>query len=112
MRHDDGGGVHSDPGVGGTTAFFNGGDTVSMTGAGGPGLPAFGAQTIVILWWTGAGAGKVAITYITNTDDGSKTLSCSFDALAGTVPAKALMMLDVGTAPGLTGHEYAAQRGS
>ena len=115
----------------GNSQFFHGGDTITASGAGGPDVPAFAAQTVIApneivvtspacaaikcpdiprshdatIAWTGGGAGKVEITYITDTDDGSKTLSCSFDASAGsgTIPSAALMMLDPGTAPGFYG---------
>lgn len=116
-----------------TTRFYNAGDVISFSGAGGPDLPSFTAQTVVApndivltapacvdvkcpdfsrsadatLTWTGGGAGQVSITYITSTDTTDKTVSCSFDAKAGagTVPTAALMMLDVGTAPGFSGVE-------
>jgi hypothetical protein len=115
------------------TRFFDGGDVISFSGAGGPDLPAFATQTVVApndivltapacadlkcpdfsrsadatLTWTGGGAGRVSISYITTTDTTSKTVSCNFDAQAstGTVPAAALMMLDVGTEPGFSGLE-------
>lgn len=96
------------------TKFYNSGDTLSVSGAGGPDLPSFAAQTLVApndivlsapvcasaldggactdvdrstdatLAWTGGGAGQVTVTYITVTDSGSKTLTCLFDALPGT----------------------------
>ncbi|MDB5219376.1 MAG: hypothetical protein JWO86_7303 [Myxococcaceae bacterium] len=115
------------------TRFYNGGDVISFSGAGGPDLPAFTTQTVVApndivltapacadvkcpdfsrsadatLTWTGGGAGQVSITYITTTDTTYKTVSCNFDAQAstGTVPTAALMMLDVGTDPGYSGVE-------
>jgi hypothetical protein len=116
-----------------TTRFYNGGDAISFSGAGGPDVPAFTTQTVVApndivlispacadvkcpdfnrsadatLTWTGGGAGQISISYITNTDTTTKTLSCNFDAQAGTgtVPSAALMMLDVGTDPGFSGLE-------
>lgn len=120
------------------TKFYNSGDKLSVSGAGGADLPAFAAQTLVApneivlsapacaspldggactdvdrsagatLAWTGGGAGQVAVTYITDTDSGTKTLSCLFDALpgAGVVPSAALMMLDPASAPGYHGQEF------
>lgn len=127
-------GVDGYKGLNAQSRFYNDGDMLSASGAGGPDLPAFAVQTLVApndivltapacanvmctdfprskdvtLTWTGGGAGKVGVTYITDTDNGSKTLSCSFDATAGTgtVPSAALMMLDVGTAPGFAAFEY------
>ena len=127
-------GIDGYQGLKAQSKFYNDGAMLSASGAGGPDLPAFATQTLVAptdivltapacanvvcanfarstdatLTWTGGGAGKVGVTYITDTDNGSKTLSCSFDAAAGTgtVPSAALMMLDVGTAPGFYGVEY------
>jgi hypothetical protein len=133
-------GINGYKGVDAPSKFYNDGDTLSASGAGGPDLPAFAAQTLVAptdivltapacanvvcanfarstdatLTWTGGGAGNVGVTYITDTDNGSKTLSCSFAAAAGTgtVPSAALMMLDVGTAPGFTGVEVISPNNS
>jgi len=95
------------------TKFYNSGDTLSVSGAGGADLPSFPAQTLVApneialtapacasaldggactdvdrstdarLAWTGGGAGQVTITYLTGSDSGTNTLSCVFEALPG-----------------------------
>src|ERR1019366_759875 len=80
--------------------------TVTGTGPSSPATLTFGPF--------GGDAGNVGVTYITDTDNGSKTLSCSFAAAAGTgtVPSAALMMLDVGTAPGFTGVEVISPNNS
>lgn len=120
------------------TKFYNGGDALSVSGAGGAELPSFAAQTVVApndivltapacgtslapapcpdvdrskdatVTWTGGGAGKVSVTYITDTDSATKTLTCFFDALAGTgtIPSAGLMTLDPPSAPGFSGKVF------
>jgi len=119
--------------VTGNTSFFNAGDMVSVSGAGGADLPAFTMQTVIapsgitvtspvcasgacadvdraadaMVTWTGGGAGRVSVAYLTTTDDGTKAVTCNFDASAGsgTVPVAALMTLDQASAPGFFGLE-------
>ena len=81
--------------------------TLTAPICGGGSCPDFNRSSDAIVPWTGGGAGKVSVTYQTSTDTGSKTLTCSFDAIAGsgTVPTAALMLLDVGTASGFLGIE-------
>lgn len=130
-----GAGVNGYEPVSAPKRFFSSGDLIGVTGSGGPDLPSFAAQGLVApndivvtapacaspldggactdvnrasdatIAWTGGGAGKVTVYYITNTDDGSKTVSCDFDAAAGTgvISKAALSRLDVASAPGFHG---------
>ena len=124
------GGLAGYPAASGQTAFYNAGDPVSASGAGGADLPAFNATLVApneiavtspacaagacadvdrsmdaTITWSGGGAGRVTVAYVTGTDVGTKLLSCSFDALvgSGTVPSAALMKLDPPGAPNFFG---------
>lgn len=116
----------------GSTALFTGGDTMTVSGAGGADLPAFAAQSLVTptqvavtapactgtcpdldrtqdltVAWTGAGAGKVVVTFETISDTQAVLLQCKFDATAGTgtVPAALLGKLDKAGDPNVSGIE-------
>jgi hypothetical protein len=116
----------------GSTALFAGGDTMTVSGAGGADLPAFAAQSLVAptqvavtapsctgtcpdldrtqdltVAWTGAGAGKVVVTFETISDTQAVLLQCRFDATAGTgtVPATLLGKLDKAGDPNVSGIE-------
>lgn len=119
--------------VNGQTPFFTGGDSVSVTGAGGPDLPAFPAETVVApsaivltapvctlagcadvdrtkdmaVSWTGGGAGKVTVTLETLAPDSVTILTCDFDAAAGkgTVPLATLALLGKAGDPNISGVE-------
>ena len=114
----------------GNSAFFAGGDTLTVSGAGGPDLPSFAAQTLVapsgikltspscsagcpdldrttdlVLTWTGGGAGKVTVTLETISDTSLVLLECKFAAAGGTgtVPAALLQKLEKAGSAGVTG---------
>ena len=118
--------------VEGSTKIFTGGDTMTLSGAGGPDLPAFATQTLVaptevvitapvcggtcpdldrttdlVVTWTGASAGKVVVTFETIADAQVVILECSFDPAAGTgtVPAALLAKLDKAGDPNVSGAE-------
>jgi hypothetical protein len=114
----------------GTTAIYAGGDTFTLSGAGGPDLPVFGPQTLVTpsdvvvtapvcggtcpdlnrtmdlpVTWTGGGAGKVVVTFETIATMQVVLLQCKFDAAggSGTVPAAVLAKLDKAGDPDVSG---------
>jgi hypothetical protein len=116
----------------GSTQLFAAGDTMTLSGAGGADLPAFAAQSLVTptqvlvtapactgtcpdldrtqdltVAWTGAGAGKVVVTFETISDTQAVLLQCRFDATAGTgtVPAALLGKLDKAGDPNVSGIE-------
>ncbi|MEA2751805.1 MAG: hypothetical protein QOI41_5948 [Myxococcales bacterium] len=118
--------------AGGSTELFAAGDTMTVSGAGGADLPAFAGQSLVtptqvavtapactgtcpdldrtqdlIVAWTGAGAGKVVVTFETISDTQAVLLQCRFDATAGTgtVPAALLGKLDKAGEPNVSGIE-------
>ena len=114
----------------GDSAFFAGGDTLTVSGAGGPDLPSFAAQTLVapsgikltspscsagcpdvdrtndlVVSWTGGGAGKVTVTFETISDTALVLLECKFAAAGGTgtVPTALLQKLEKAGSGGVTG---------
>ncbi|MEA2746303.1 MAG: hypothetical protein QOI41_446 [Myxococcales bacterium] len=116
----------------GSTAIYAAGDMLSVTGAGGPDLPGFAAQTLaaptqvvvtapacngtcpdldrtqdLVVTWTGAGAGKVVVTFETIADTQAVIVQCKFDPAAGTgtVPAALLGKLDKAGDPNISGIE-------
>lgn len=114
----------------GKTAIYAGGDTFTLSSAGGPDLPSFGPQTLVTpsdivltapvcggtcpdlnrtmdlpVTWTGGGAGKVVVTFETIATTQAVLLQCKFPASggSGTVPAALLAKLDKAGDPDVTG---------
>jgi hypothetical protein len=114
----------------GNTAIFAGGDTFTLSGAGGADLPSFAAQTLVTpseivvtapacagtcpdlnrtmdlpVTWTGGGAGKVVVTFETIATSQVVLLQCKFAATggSGTVPAALLGKLDKAGDPDVSG---------
>jgi hypothetical protein len=101
--------------------FFTGGETLTVTGAGGPDLPAFAKQTMtapsklvltapvcgatgcsdvdrtkdMAVTWTGVSEGKFTVTLETIGTDAVSIATCSFDAKSGkgTVPKAVLALL-------------------
>lgn len=109
--------------VDGQTRFYNPGDIITVTGAGGPDLPAFGAQTVVapsdiavtspvcgmtcpdldrtkdlLVTWTGGGAGGVDVVLLAASDTATVLVTCTFPASSGTgsLPTAVLMKLPMG----------------
>ena len=108
--------------VGSTGPFFKAGDTLTLTGDGGADVPAFTAQTVIApsdvvltepactantcpdldrsqdlaVAWTGGVAGTVSVTVERDGADSQKTVTCEFDAKAGsgTMPHGLLGLLE------------------
>jgi hypothetical protein len=115
----------------GNTAIFAGGDTFTLSGAGGSDLPSFGPQMLITpseivltapacsggscpdldrttdlsFTWTGGGAGNVLVSFETLATAQAVFLQCRFPAVtgSGTVPAALLGKLDKAGDPGVTG---------
>lgn len=116
--------------------FFKPGDTIRAVGAGGPDLPAFGAQTVVApgditltspacaasscppldrtmdlaVTWTGGGAGDLIAELSTISDTTSATILCTFNAAGGTgsISKTLLSKLEKAGDPNITGIEVFA----
>jgi len=116
--------------VTGNTAFFAGGDSLTVSGAGGPDLPSFAAPTLIapsrikltspdcsagcpdldrttdlVMTWTGGGAGKVTATFETISAAALVLVECKFGAAGGTgtVSTALLQKLEKAGSPGVTG---------